>query len=133
MKKLSVVAALIYNDKGELFTAQRSETMSFPLLWEFPGGKVEVAETKPVALARELAEELGIHAEVEPDCLATTTYIQADLQIDLYFYAVHHFQGVIRLHEHAQSRWVHPSELEAAIFAPADREIVRRLQAGWQQ
>jgi len=55
---LTVVGAIIVND-GKVLICQRSRTDSFPLKWEFPGGKVEAGETHARALAREIMEELG--------------------------------------------------------------------------
>ena len=38
-KIIHVVAAAMYNEKEEVFCALRSQKMSLPGLWEFPGGK----------------------------------------------------------------------------------------------
>ena len=56
---IEVVAALIYQ-RDHLLVCQRRVGGSFPLKWEFPGGKVERGEGYFKALQRELTEELGI-------------------------------------------------------------------------
>ena len=61
-----VVAALILRG-SELLICQRTKHQPMPLKWEFPGGKVEPAEEPQAALARELEEELGIHATIGPE------------------------------------------------------------------
>ncbi|MGL5124834.1 MAG: NUDIX domain-containing protein [Fusobacteriaceae bacterium] len=46
MKKIiEVVAGIIENEKKEIFCVKRSESMSLPNFWEFPGGKVEKNES----------------------------------------------------------------------------------------
>ena len=46
MKKvINVVGAIIFSD-NKILCAQRSEKMSLPLMWEFPGGKVEKNESE---------------------------------------------------------------------------------------
>ena len=60
---ISVVAALILNEKGEVLLGKRASTTDHPGLWEFPGGKVDPHETPEIALARELFEELEIKAD----------------------------------------------------------------------
>ncbi|RRJ14948.1 NUDIX domain-containing protein, partial [Pseudomonas aeruginosa] len=58
MKKvINVVGAVIYSD-NKILCAQRSEHMSLPLLWEFPGGKIEKGESEEEALIREIKEEM---------------------------------------------------------------------------
>ncbi|MFN5520023.1 MAG: NUDIX domain-containing protein [Ignavibacteria bacterium] len=66
MKKQVVVGILMNADK-QVFIAQRSASGTYPLNWEFPGGKVEGEESFEEALKRELHEELGceIHSSVE--------------------------------------------------------------------
>ena len=55
---INVVAAIIKQD-DLIYICKRSESMSLPNLWEFPGGKVELGESNEVALIREIKEELG--------------------------------------------------------------------------
>lgn len=52
-KHIEVVAAVIISEQHVL-CAQRSDTMSLPLLWEFPGGKIDPGESERTALKREI-------------------------------------------------------------------------------
>ncbi|AJG91310.1 NUDIX domain protein (plasmid) [Bacillus cereus] len=58
-KKVSVVGAVMFNEKNEVLCALRSHTMSLPNYWEFPGGKINGGEMPQEALVREIKEELG--------------------------------------------------------------------------
>jgi 8-oxo-dGTP diphosphatase len=60
---IRVVAAVIVRD-GKILICQRRHDDSFPLKWEFPGGKIEPGEDDSQALAREIREELGVEAKV---------------------------------------------------------------------
>ena len=55
-----VAAALLFDAAGRVLLAQRPQGKSMAGLWEFPGGKLDGAETPEQALRRELREELGI-------------------------------------------------------------------------
>src|SRR5207245_4605660 len=61
--RIRVVAAMIEKD-GKYLITQRRPTATLPLLWEFPGGRVEEGETDEAALARELVEEMEIEVAV---------------------------------------------------------------------
>ena len=58
------VSCAIIEAEGLVLVAQRSESMSMPLKWEFPGGKVHAGESPEECLHRELKEELSITVEV---------------------------------------------------------------------
>ena len=46
---------------GQVLLVHRSPDRDvYPDVWDFPGGHVEPGESGPVALVRELAEELGV-------------------------------------------------------------------------
>ena len=60
-RRIEVVSAAIIRDGAYLIT-QRLERAVLPLMWEFPGGKVEAGETQQAALARELKYRLGVEA-----------------------------------------------------------------------
>ena len=55
---IRVVAAVIENG-GRYLITQRRPTAVLPLLWEFPGGRVEAGETDQDALQREVRHRLG--------------------------------------------------------------------------
>ena len=63
MKTIRVVAALVERD-GRYLITQRRENAVLPLLWDFPGGRVEEGESDEAALAREVGERLGANVEV---------------------------------------------------------------------
>jgi 8-oxo-dGTP diphosphatase len=56
-----VAVGIVFNAQGQVLFAQRPEGKPYALWWEFPGGKIEAGESVPVALARELQEELGLN------------------------------------------------------------------------
>lgn len=61
--EVQVVGAAVldsFKNPTRLLIAQRSAPPILAGLWEFPGGKVEAAESCEQALARELSEELGV-------------------------------------------------------------------------
>ena len=55
MRRLEVVAAVIYDDEGRIFATQRGYG-AMKDGWEFPGGKMESGETPESALCREIRE-----------------------------------------------------------------------------
>ena len=61
--RIRVVSAAIVRGDKYLIT-QRSSGAVLPLLWEFPGGRVEDGETDEGALVRELEHRLGLSAAV---------------------------------------------------------------------
>ena len=57
-----IVAAAIVIEDGRVLLSRRKAGTHLEGAWEFPGGKVEPGEDPRAALARELAEELGVEA-----------------------------------------------------------------------
>ena len=60
MQHFAVAAGVLCDPAGRVLIAERLDDGPFHGLWEFPGGKIAAGETSAEALARELAEELGI-------------------------------------------------------------------------
>jgi 8-oxo-dGTP diphosphatase len=124
-----VAAALIVRDK-EVLIGQRRADQPMASLWEFPGGKIEPGESAREALVRELAEELGIRAEIGP----AVTHIRHNYRrggaVDLQFFAVREFSGEIDNQIYQQVRWVRLEDLPGYDFLAADRGLIRDLAAG---
>ncbi len=57
---IPVVAAALIDARNRVLMQRRPPGKAHAGLWEFPGGKVESAETLKAALVRELREELAI-------------------------------------------------------------------------
>jgi 8-oxo-dGTP diphosphatase len=124
-RKIRVVGAMIEQDGCYLIT-QRPPAATFPLLWEFPGGRVEPGETDQAALARELREEMGIGVEVA-DRSIHVEHAYENYDIDFCVYRCRLVSGPIRnLRVHAH-RWVRPEELDQYEFPPADEKSIAKL------
>jgi 8-oxo-dGTP diphosphatase len=124
-----VAAALIVRDR-EVLIGQRRANQPMASLWEFPGGKIEPGESAQEALARELAEELGIHAEVGPAVTRIRHHYRHGGAVDLQFFAVRAFTGEIDNQIYQEVRWVRLEDLPGYEFLVADRGLIKDLAAG---
>ncbi|SQI18743.1 (deoxy)nucleoside triphosphate pyrophosphohydrolase [Corynebacterium jeikeium] len=125
MKRINVVGAVLVRD-GKVLAAQRSESMSLPLMWEFPGGKIEPGETPVEALRRELKEELLCDAVVG-DHVETTehNYDFGTVILSTFFCTLNGEDPQIT--EHAEIRWVSVNDLLDLEWAPADIPAVQKI------
>lgn len=122
-----VVGAVLVRD-GRILAARRSDEMSLPGYWEFPGGKIEPGETPEEALRRELEEELLCTAEIG-DHLETTTHEYDFGIVTLSTYLCTLLSGEPQVTEHAELRWLMPDELGSVEWAPADIPAIERLKS----
>jgi 8-oxo-dGTP diphosphatase len=119
-----VAACVLLDDAGRILIAKRPAGRALAGLWEFPGGKVEQGELPEQALARELAEELGIEvaaADLSPLTFVSHSYPDFHLLMPLYL--CRHWQGALTAHEGQDFAWVRPEELRAYAMPPADEPL----------
>lgn len=124
---IQVVAGIIKDKENKIFIAQRNLKKSQGGLWEFPGGKIEVNESREHALIRELQEELDITVEVNK-YVGEKTFEYPDKSINLIAFECKIISGEVKLEEHEDSKWVRIEELKNFNFSPADEFIVEILE-----
>ncbi len=118
-----VVAGALIADSMVL-VAQRIRPPELAGRWELPGGKVAAGETEAEALARELAEELGIEVQVGPR-LGDDVALNAETTLRAYQVSL--IRGEPQPHDHAALRWVSAVELLEVDWVPADRAYLAAL------
>ena len=127
MKSIKVVAAIIFREE-KVLSVQRAEHDKeyVSLKWEFPGGKVEVGESREEALVREIREELSVDIEVS-EFLMTVEHTYPDFHLTMHVFKCVHDQGVITLNEHVALKWLSLDELDQLDWAAADIPVVEFL------
>lgn len=124
-QRLLVVAAYIER-RGRVLLSQRRADQSFPLAWEFPGGKVEPGEDLTSALVREIREELGCTIRVKAIVdLVFFAYPDFDLIMPVYHASI--TAGVPRARQVAAIAWVPRRGLAKLNLPPADVPLAQRL------
>jgi 8-oxo-dGTP diphosphatase len=118
-----VVAGAVIAE-SRVLVAQRLRPPELAGRWELPGGKVAPDETEPEALARELAEELGVDVAVGERLggdvtLNATTTLRA--------YRVRLIRGEPQPHDHRALRWLTAAQLHDIDWVPADRDWLPAL------
>jgi 8-oxo-dGTP diphosphatase len=122
---IRVVAAVIERD-GRYLVTQRRPTAVLPLLWEFPGGKVEGHESDVDALKREVLHRVGV--EIKPGSqISSVGHTYEHYTVELHLYECRITQGQPRAVAVHQFRWVESSEFEELPFTPADEASMNKL------
>jgi 8-oxo-dGTP diphosphatase len=118
-----VVAGAIIAER-KVLVAQRVRPPELAGRWELPGGKVAAGESEPEALARELAEELGVEVEVG-ERLGDDVELNPTMTLRAYEATL--VRGEPHPHDHSALRWVSAAELHDVNWVPADRGFVAAL------
>lgn len=124
---IRVVAAVIERSGSYLIT-QRRPTAVLPLLWEFPGGRVEsdVGESDAAALRREVFYRLGV--DVEPGALISfVSHPYERYVVDLHLYECRLVTGEPTAKNVHDFRWVSSTGFESYSFTPADEASMNQL------
>ncbi|ANU08191.1 (deoxy)nucleoside triphosphate pyrophosphohydrolase [Paraurantiacibacter namhicola] len=127
---MAVVAVAMADGARRWLLQQRPAGKHHAGLWEFPGGKVESAESPRRALVREIAEELGVtldeHALV-PAGFAEGTGGSPEMPIVLFLYTCAFPGGAITAHDGQEWRWATAQEAGSLTLAPMDRQLLQFL------
>jgi 8-oxo-dGTP diphosphatase len=127
MKKIEVVAAIIYSQEKILCVQRKPSNLSYiSEKFEFPGGKIESNETQIEALRRELIEELEIHPIIE-DFFLSVTHQYPDFELTMHTYKCRLSSRKLKLNEHISSQWLQTKDLISLDWAEADLPIVTKL------
>lgn len=122
---IEVTCAIVLKE-GKILVTQRSEKMSLPLKWEFPGGKVELNETPENCLLREIREELNIEIvlleRLEAKCFNYDTF-----SIKLIPFISKYLSGDLVLTEHKEFKWLRKGELKSLDWASADVPVLEEF------
>lgn len=130
-ERLDVVAAALVDGAGRILLARRAPGREHQGEWEFPGGKVEPGERPEAALARELAEELGV--TVDPaDFTHVATAIGARAnggELALMLYRATRWQGEPQPLDAAELAWAAPGTLLEFDLVALDWPLAEALLA----
>ena len=121
-----VVVAAVVEENGAFLVTRRPAGVHLAGLWEFPGGKIDPAESHVDALRREMREELDTDVEVL-DLVFETTHAYPERTVALYFY-----RCVLKERPRPligqEMQWIARANLSTLGFPPADEELIRKLQ-----
>ena len=122
-----VAAAVIVRPDGSVLLAQRPPGKPYAGYWEFPGGKLEPGESAPQALARELAEELGLTVTRAAPWL-TQEFVYPHAHVELNFFRVFGWTGDPVGHDGQAFAWQMPGSFDVAPLLPANSRVLAALQ-----
>jgi len=127
-----VVAVALIDGSGRVLMQRRRNDRAHGGLWEFPGGKVESAESLESAAIREIREELGIR--LDPAALAPLTFASDPMLPPapraahvILLYTCRRWDGQPECHDAAEIAWFAPSAIPGLEMPPLDYPLADAL------
>ena len=121
-----VVVAAVVEENDAFLVTRRPAGVHLAGLWEFPGGKIDPAESHADALSREMREELDADVDVL-ELVFETTHAYPERTVALYFY-----RCVLKQRPRPllgqEMQWVARESLGELAFPPADAELIEILR-----
>ena len=124
-RTIRVVAAILERDGHYLITQRRGSAV-LPLMWEFPGGRVEEGEMDTHALKREVRHRLGSEIEVGK-LISFVSHPYEHYVVDLFLYECTLAGDAIEAKNVNAFRWVTSAEFDQYPFTPADEASMNKL------
>lgn len=121
------VTAAIFRNEDRVLLMRRAADQPLAGEWEYPGGKFEDGEDGPACLKRELAEELGIDAQIGDLITIAKHTTDSGKVIELHAYEIKSYTGEIQLRVHDDMHWVAVSGLPTYPQLPADLIVSQAL------
>jgi 8-oxo-dGTP diphosphatase len=122
---IRVVAAVMARDGRYLITQRRASAV-LPLLWEFPGGRVEPGESDADALRREVKHRLGVSVQVG-SLISFVSHPYERYTVDLHLYECRIVDGEPAEQNVLAFRWVTSAEFDSYTFTAADEASMSQL------
>ena len=125
-RTIRVVAAILERD-GHYLITQRRGTAVLPLMWEFPGGRVEDGEMDASALRREVRHRLSAEIEVGK-LISFVSHPYEHYVVDLFLYECSLTGGGPLEAKNVNAyRWVTSADFDQYPFTPADEASMNKL------
>ncbi len=124
-RTIRVVAAVLERD-GRYLITQRRATAVLPLMWEFPGGRVEEGETDAHALKREVLHRLGATIDVGK-LISFVSHPYDGYVVDLFLYECSLTGGQPEAKNVHRFEWATSAEFDSFPFTPADEASMNKL------
>lgn len=123
-----VVAGLVRHPRNsaKFLITQRKKGQHLEDFWEFPGGKIETAESRFKALQRELDEEIGIQV-ISALPYQSVLHRYPDKHILLDVWEVTGYRGKVRGLEGQSTRWLTLDNVDRYEFPDADLPVLTAL------
>jgi 8-oxo-dGTP diphosphatase len=124
-RTIRVVAAVLESE-GRYLITQRRATAVLPLMWEFPGGRVEEGETDAHALKREVRHRLGAEIDVGK-LISFVSHPYEHYVVDLFLYECTLLGETLEARNVNAFKWVTSAEFDQYPFTPADEASMNKL------
>jgi 8-oxo-dGTP diphosphatase len=120
------VVAAVLETGGRYLITQRRSTAVLPLLWEFPGGRVEAGETDSQALEREVRHRLGANIGVGR-LISFASHPYEHYIVDLFLYECVLKSATLEAKNVHAYEWVTSADFDKHSFTPADEASMTKL------